>query len=297
MCADNILDLAILQKIDESASELEKIFDADVISYNGPIHPIILKDFRNFIEDISNLPSKRETIAIFLNTGGGIVQTVEKMVEIIRHHYKKVYFVVPDSAMSAGTIFCMSGDKIYMDYSSSLGPIDPQVLITNSAGEEQYVPALGYLDQVGILVEKSRDGTLTPAEFAILQNQDLALLRSYEQARDLSIELLKKWLFDYKFQGWEKHRTDPKKKGKKVTKKEKVKRAEDIAILLGDNKTWHSHGRMIGIETLTNVLRLEIDDYSNDQTCQANVRLYNDLLTDYIRRQRISFHLHHRQVR
>ena len=27
--------------------------------------------------------------------------------------------------MSAGTIWCMSADKIFMDYSSSLGPIDP----------------------------------------------------------------------------------------------------------------------------------------------------------------------------
>lgn len=66
---------------------------------------------------------------------------VEKMVEIIRNKYQKVYFVVPDYAMSAGTIFCMSGEKIYMDYSSSLGPIDPQVY-----NGKEFVPALAYLD-------------------------------------------------------------------------------------------------------------------------------------------------------
>ena len=47
--------------------------------------------------------------------------------------------------MSAGTILCMSGDKIFMDYASILGPIDPQVP-TPDTGD--YVPALGYLDKV-----------------------------------------------------------------------------------------------------------------------------------------------------
>ena len=62
---------------------------------------------------------------VFLNTPGGNAEIVEKLVEIIRFHYKELYFVVPDEAMSAGTIFCLAGDKIFMDYSSSLGPIDP----------------------------------------------------------------------------------------------------------------------------------------------------------------------------
>lgn len=51
--------------------------------------------------------------------------------------------MVPDCAMSAGTIFCMAGDKIWMGYYSSLGPIDPQVF-----NGKNWVPALGYLDKV-----------------------------------------------------------------------------------------------------------------------------------------------------
>lgn len=34
---------------------------------------------------------------------------------------------MPNFAYSAGTIFCMSGDNIYMNYYSALGPVDPQV--------------------------------------------------------------------------------------------------------------------------------------------------------------------------
>ena len=38
-------------------------------------------------------------------------------------------------------------------------------------------------------------------------NQDFAMLRSHEQARDLSIALLEKWLVQYKFKDWSSDRT------------------------------------------------------------------------------------------
>ena len=85
----------------------------------------------------------RRTIGICLTTLGGQVEAVEQMAEITRYNYQKVYFIVPRLALSAGTIFCMSGDKIYTDYSASLGPIDPQV---PDKEDKVLVPALGYLD-------------------------------------------------------------------------------------------------------------------------------------------------------
>lgn len=45
-------------------------------------------------------------------------------------------------------------------------------------------------DQVEKLIEKSKSGTITNAEFLILQNQDLAMLSRYEQAKNLTITLL-----------------------------------------------------------------------------------------------------------
>jgi len=209
------------------------------------------------------------------------------MAEIIRHHYKEVWFVVPDMAMSAGTILCMSGDKIYMDYSSALGPIDPRV--QNSDG--QLVPALGYLDQVERIIQKSADGKLTDAEFALLQNQDIATLRRYEQARDLSVTLLKDWLVKYKFKDWNTHSSN----GKKVTLKQKTDRAEEIAKALSDHKKWHSHGRMIGVRTLTNDLRLKIEDYTNDNALTLAIRQYSDLLFDCIKSRQLDHIFHFKQ--
>jgi len=177
-----------------------------LLFFYGPIYPSLEKNFRDFIEALKSDCSGRERIAIILNSPGGSAEIVEKLVHIIRYHYKEVYFIIPDEAMSAGTIFALSGDKIFMDYSSSLGPIDPQV----NNGKD-WVPALGYLDQVEKMIEKSAAGTITDAELLILENLDLAMLSRYEQAKNLTITLLKQWLVGYKFRDWKIHQTDKAK--------------------------------------------------------------------------------------
>ena len=166
---------------------------------------------------------------MFLTTPGGQAETVEKLVEVTRNHYQLVYIVVPVAAMSAGTIFCMSADKIFMDYSSSLGPIDPQVLDREG---KFFVPALGHLDKVNEIIQKSANNTITPVEFEWLMKQDLAMLRFYEQARDLSVKLLEGWLVQYKFKDWLTHRTN--NIGAAVTAQEKQARAREIAQLLSE---------------------------------------------------------------
>jgi len=253
-------------------------------------YPSLEKRFRDFIEDLKSEASGRDRIAIILNSLGGSVETVEKLVDIVRYHYSEIHFVIPDEAMSAGTIFALSGDKIFMDYTSSLGPIDPQV-----HNGKDWVPALGYLDQVEKMIKKSADGTLADAELVILQNLDLAMLGRYEQAKNLTITLLKKWLVDYKFRDWTTHQSNPQKLGQPVTDAEKQIRAEEIAILLSDNKVWHSHGRKIGVRTLQQLLRLKIEDFSKDTNFRAKIRSYSEFITDYINRHDYPFFLHSRR--
>lgn len=287
----SLLDETIFSTINRSESKIERKLDCDLLYFYGEIRSGIINLFRNFIESLAGQRNRHDILSICLTTSGGEAEVVEKMVNIIRHHYNIVYFIVPSAAFSAGTIFCMSGDKIYMDYSSSLGPIDPQV----PDSEDKYlVPALGYLDKVAELVDKSSKNTISPAEIAILIRQDLAMLRLYEQARDLSIELLKQWLTTYKFKGWRHHRTT--NPGTIVTDEEKAQRAEEIARLLADNKIWHSHGRMININTLRNVLRLEIDDYGQDKELSKEIRLYSDTLTDYLHRQGLFPFFHNSRI-
>ena len=269
-----VFDETIKETLNQRLRDLEHHFEADVIFYYGEIHPILEKSFRDFIEQLKkDKEFDRNRLVILLNTPGGSAETVEKMVSVIRFHYDEVFFVVPDYAMSAGTILCMSGDKIFMDYSSSLGPIDPQVY-----NGKNWVPALGYLDKVEELIQKSSKDELTEAEFLILQKIDLAELRSYEMARNLTINLLKEWLVRFKFKDWSTHNST----GQPVTDIEKNARAEEIANKLSNNSIWHSHGRSIGIKTLTNFLKLKIEDYSSDDVLGELIRNYNDLICEYI---------------
>lgn len=285
-----IFDATIKELLNKKLIQLEAKLQGDVIFYFGEIQPGVLRIFRDLIEDLKRGKKDKKRLIIILNTPGGSAEIAEKMVDITRKHYKEVYFIVPDIAMSAGTIFCMSGDKIYMDYSSSLGPIDPQVW-----NGKQWVPALGYLNKVEEFLEKERQGTLTRAEFLMLQNQDLAMLSQCEQAKNLTITLLKKWLVEYKFKDWDKHESNPIKKGQPVTIQEKEARAAEIADLLGKHEEWHSHGRMIGIETLRRKVKLKIEDFSDDSGFHSLIRSYNDLLTEYIARNNYPFFLHSRK--
>lgn len=281
-----IFDSTIHEILNERLSYLEQYFKADFLFYYGPITDTLDKPFRDLIEELKNDEETKDILCILLNTPGGSAETVERLVKITRHHYKEVYFIIPDSAYSAGTIFCLSGDKIYMDYSSSLGPIDPQVY-----NGKNWVPALGYLDKVEELIKKSIDGTISQAELLMLREQDLAMLRRHEQARDLTIALLKEWLVKYKFKNWDIHSSN----GNPVTNEEKAQRATEIARDLGDNKIWFSHGRSIGVAALTHILRLKIEDYSNDDSLRQLIRDYNDLICQYISRHGAEMFFHTRK--
>lgn len=277
--------------LNDKLRELEAHFDADVFTYCGPIMDGNDNVILQLIEDLAADPAKRDNLLVILTTGGGSAIAVERYVNIIRHHYREVSFIVPDYAYSAGTIFCMSGDHILMDYFSVLGPIDPQV----QTREENFVPALGYLDKVEELLEKSRRGELTQAEFLILKDLDLAELRSFEQAREHSIVLLKKWLVKYKFKTWDTHRSNPAKLNQPVTQAEKETRAEEIADALSDNKRWKSHGRPINRETLQDELRLQIEDFGGDAARTQLIRTYYALVRDYIGRHEITIFVHTRK--
>jgi hypothetical protein len=284
------LDDKIHKLLHEKLVALEKHFESDFLTYFGPFEMGIENFFLKVVEGISNDSNKKDKIHIILTTGGGSANVVERYVNILRHNYNEVNFIIPDYAYSAGTIFCMSGDNILMDYFSVLGPIDPQV--QNKEGK--FVAALGYLDKINELIDKANNNTLTQAEFIILKDFDLAELRGYEQAKDLTIALLEKWLVKYKFKNWSSHRTNPLLIGKVVTDDEKQNRAKEIADHLSNNNKWKSHSRPINIEALKE-LRLEVEDYSGDKIKRELIRDYYELVSDYVKSLRLVNFVHTRK--
>ncbi len=72
----------------------------------------------------------------------------------------------------------------------------------------------------------------------VLLSFDQTLLYAYEQARDLSLSLLREWLVKYKFKDW----TVTETKKKRVSDAMKIRRANEVARKLNDVRLWNSHG-------------------------------------------------------
>jgi hypothetical protein len=261
----------IESQLTDQLISIEEMFRADALGISGPLTIGVDNLLRDAIE---SRPVKSPRLAVLLTTDGGYVEVVKRMVETIRHHYSEVDMIIPDHAFSAGTIFAMSADEIYMDYYSRLGPIDPQV----QSATGQMVPALGYLIQWERLLTKAAKGTITLPEVQLMVSGfDQAELYAYEQARELSVALLKEWLVRYKFRNWQTTET----RREEVTPAMRERRAEEIARALNDPDKWHSHGHGIRADTL-NDLGLKTADLETDHEKHRTVTQYHRLLEDYM---------------
>ena len=277
------LDKHIKHQLDTEIESIGDLTNSSAVSVVSPIVPGLDTRLRNALEMFQQ---KRHSLVVILDTPGGVVEVVQRMVATVRSLFREMVVIVPDRAMSAGTIFTLSADRILMDYFSCLGPIDPQI-----EKEGRLVPALSYLNQFERLNTKSRSGELTTAEYALVSKLDLGELYQFEQARELSIELLIDWLSSYKFKDWKKTET----KGTKVSVQMKKERAEQIAALLNDADRWHSHGRVIDMKTLRDEVGLRIDDLRDNPELAQRVQEYFSLLKDYMTRQQVYSFVHTRE--
>lgn len=268
--------------------KIEKQFNADCITYNGSIN----FDSPNIIEE-ALLPlitkNKHKKLVFILTTPGGFIQSVERIVHVVRQFYEEVYFVIPDYAYSAGTVLCMSGDEIWMNYLSVLGPIDAQIPIN----DEKRVSVRSYLDKIDELIEKSKkekddEDYITLPELQMLINFDLGEWGELVRTENYAIERLQDFLIKYKFKNWkitEKNKND-------VTDEYKKERARKIATKLSSNE-WNHHGKPLNVEILTQELELKINDYSKnlklskimsdyyslfEELARDNVNIYKDIL-------------------
>lgn len=208
-----------------------------------------------FLEMIKNIPEEAEGVDIFLVTPGGSATKVENWVTHIRKRFNHVGFILPYLAMSAGTIFCLSGDELIMTAEACIGPIDPQVPSKNG----RYVPAQSLLTLLNKINANAAENInqQKPIDFSdllILQNLDAKEIGSVYNASDFSTRLVAEYLEKYKFKHWYEH----KRKGGIVTQEEKKERAKKIAAILCDHSKWLSHSQQITREKAWEECELEI---------------------------------------
>ena len=106
--------------------------------------------------------------------------------------------------------------------------------------------------------------------------------------RDLTTDLLTKWLVKCKFKNWTQHHN-----GTEVTEDDKKDRAAEIAKELSDNKKWKSHGKGISIAELR-ALKLKIEDYGKDEQLRFLIRDYYNAMDEYVRMKNINLFIQNR---
>jgi serine dehydrogenase proteinase len=295
---DTIKCNEVLQEILRQGNlEVGKLFNSEVIVVKSTIRQPIDDEIKDEIEELMDLPApegreKPTKLTVLVETNGGYIETVERIVSVFRQHYQSVEYVVPNYAYSAGTILVLSGDELWMDYYSVLGPIDPQV-----GSEDGSLPGMGYLAKFEELVGQINDPTKsvdeTRAQVAyLIKRFDPAKLFIIEQAIEHSKALLRDWLPKYKFKAWTVKETSQIP----VTPADREQRANEIADALGDARHWHSHGRGVGIKELaSDLIKLQVKNYGEDETLRQNISQYYGLLKDYMSKNRHAAALHTRR--
>lgn len=249
-------------ELERGFSEITAIRKRPLISYMANVINSGLRTSRAieriddlpFAEMINSVDPLAKSIDVLLVTPGGAAQQVASFVDKLRTRFDEVSFIIPNLAMSAGTIFCMSGDEVIMTSDGLLGPTDPQM----PGKDGNLYPAqavLTLIEDIRIrgeeLIAKGQRPSWT--DLAILQNINAKEIGHAKNASKFSIDLVREYLKLYKFKSWTNHSD-----GKPVTDLDKEETADRISKMLCDHGQWNSHSNGINRDVLRKVCGIKI---------------------------------------
>ncbi len=206
------------------------------------------EDVHGFMEALAGLSGDK--LDLILHTGGGSAEATEAIVSFLRLKYNDIRVIVPQAAMSAGTMFACAADKIVMGKQSSLGPIDPQFILQTSVGT-QSIPAHAILEQFKKAQDEcSSDPKKLNSWLPMLSQYGPALLVRCSDQIEFGKNLVKTWLTEYMF------KDDPESN-----------LPELISSYLSEHSNFKTHGKHININEAKK-LGLKITDLESDQQFQ-----------------------------
>jgi len=227
---NHALRVQLMQTIEAETKRKLIVYATDIKKGSANTPPTIEPDDMFGFSDLAE-GLEGEPLDVFVRSPGGTVEAVEPIVNMLRGNFQDIRFIVPDMAMSAATLMCLSGNSILMDERSYLGPIDPQIEVPTPNGRMRF-PAQVILDGF----QKAQDEIVKDEKalrvFLPWLTQYGPFVEICNNAISLSIELATKWLEQYMFAGHE----------------DAHERAQAIAQYLSDHKLHKSHGRPIAIQ-------------------------------------------------
>ena len=149
------------------------------------------------LEDVLRTMSLERGIALFINSPGGYALAAERIIQILREYSgtDEYISIVAGKAKSAATMICLGSSKILMDSTSELGPVDPQIQLTQGDSRKVYsvfnlIRSYEKLFE-GAIKEK---GNLAPylQQLGNYDARDIEELKSaLELSKDISVRALK----------------------------------------------------------------------------------------------------------
>jgi len=133
-----------------------------------------------------------------MHTPGGSPEAAADIIRVCRSYSKRFRVIVPNAAMSAGTLIAMGSDEIVMSDTSNLGPIDPQMIFVQSKDVVIMRPAKSFIDAYFDLINNARAliASKQPATpfLHLLDRQDPSWIIECVRARNATVNLAKEQL-------------------------------------------------------------------------------------------------------
>ena len=200
---------------------------------------------------------------LFLHTPGGYTSATESFVDYIHSMFgNDVRAVVPQLAMSAGTMIACSCKSILMGKQSNLGPIDPQLEGLPAHGiVEEFKRAFDEIKaaQLNAIQKNSDPDAIAEANAKmavwqpIIAKYSPALIGECEKNIEWSESMVKEWLNRNMLSG--------------LDEEERNRVREVIMTELADHTVSKSHGRHIPMQKCEEI-GLRIERLENDQVLQ-----------------------------
>lgn len=198
----------------------------------------------NYFMSVFHKIDKRKGLDLILHTPGGDIAATEAIVSYIHRLFDgDVRCIVPQLAMSAGTMIACGCKEIIMGKQSSIGPFDPQL---------NGIPAYGVLEEFQQAAEEIK---LAPEKIhlwqMIISKYHPSFIIECQNAISMSSEIVQKWLEKVMFSG----------------DKRALKKAKNIVEKLNNHNDTKAHARHIDIETARKI-GLKVSDLEADDELQ-----------------------------
>jgi ClpP class serine protease len=195
----------------------------------SPLVSLTRGDIQFFMAALAGIGGDR--LDVILHTPGGSAEAVEQIVNYLRQKFSDIRVIVPQNAMSAGTMLACAANTIVMGKHSALGPIDPQITIQTPTGPFTAAAQslLDEFDSAKQAIAANPNAPDIPILVRRLTQYPPGFLIECQKAIDLSKQLVKKWLATYML----------------ASRADKDTVANDIAAWLGTNANFLTHARAI----------------------------------------------------